>query len=136
MAADTSLPPVRISRADWEELVAHAREEAPNECCGYLRVREGAVEQVFRARNERNSPYGYELDHKSLFAANQLDDDGFQVAIYHSHPRSAPEPSQTDINLAHYPDWTYWIVSLDGDPTVRAWRIADGRVDEEPIDVQ
>jgi [CysO sulfur-carrier protein]-S-L-cysteine hydrolase len=135
MAADTSLPPVRISRADWDELVAHAREDAPNECCGYLRVRNGLVEQVFRADNERNSPYGYELDHKSLFAANQLDDDGFEVAIYHSHPRSAAEPSQTDINLAHYPHWTYWIVSLDGDPTIRAWRIADGRVDEEPIDV-
>jgi [CysO sulfur-carrier protein]-S-L-cysteine hydrolase len=126
---------VRISRAHWDELVAHGRADAPNECCGYMRASDGVVEEVFRARNERNSPYGYELDHKSLFAANELDDDGFQVAIYHSHPRSPAEPSQTDINLAHYPDWTYWIVSLAGEPTIRAWRIADGRVDEEPIDV-
>jgi proteasome lid subunit RPN8/RPN11 len=128
---------VRISRALWDELVAHAREEAPNECCGYLRAREGAVEEVFRATNERRSPYGYELDHRSLFAANQLDEDGYEVGIYHSHPRSAAEPSQTDINLAHYPHWTHLIVSLARDePDVRAWRIADGRVYEETIVVE
>jgi [CysO sulfur-carrier protein]-S-L-cysteine hydrolase len=126
---------VRISRAHRDELVAHARDESPNECCGYMRLRNGSVEEVFRAVNERASPYGYELDHKSLFAANELEDEGHGVAIYHSHPRSAAEPSQTDINLAHYPDWTYWIVSLDGEPTVRAWRIADGAVKEESVDV-
>ena len=98
----------------WDELVAHARDDAPNECCGYLSARDGVVEEVFRAENPRHSPYGYELDHKSLFAANKLDDDGFEVGIYHSHPKSAAEPSQTDINLAHYPHWTYLIVSLDG----------------------
>jgi [CysO sulfur-carrier protein]-S-L-cysteine hydrolase len=116
--------------------VAHARDEAPNECCGYLRATDGSVEHVFRAENLRASPYGYELDSGSLLAANELDDEGFQVGIYHSHPRSAPEPSQTDINLAHYPHWTYLIVSLEGDePLVRAWRIEDGRVDEEELDV-
>ena len=90
------------------------------------------VEEVFRAENPRKSPYGYELDHRSLFAVNALDDEGFEVGIYHSHPRSAAEPSQTDINLAHYPDWTYVIVSLAGDePSVRAWRIADGSLERE-----
>jgi [CysO sulfur-carrier protein]-S-L-cysteine hydrolase len=127
---------VRIAKADWAELVAHAREEAPNECCGYLRSKDGAVEQVFRARNERASPYGYELDPPSLLAANELDDDGFEVGIYHSHPRSPAEPSQTDINLAHYPHWTYLIVSLAGEPEVRAWRIEDGRVEEEELVVE
>jgi [CysO sulfur-carrier protein]-S-L-cysteine hydrolase len=118
----------------WDELVAHARDDAPNECCGYLRARDGVVEEVFRAENPRNSPYGYELDHQSLFAANALDDEGFEVGIYHSHPRSPAEPSQTDINLAHYPDWTYVIVSLAGEqPTVRAWRIADGTVEERDV---
>ena len=117
--------------------MAHAREEAPDECCGYVRARDGTVEEVIRAVNERHSAYAYELDHKSLFAANELDDEGFEVGIYHSHPRSAPEPSQTDINLATYPHWTYLIVSLrNGDaPEVRGWRIADGRVEEEPVDV-
>ena len=127
---------MRISRSHRDRLIAHAREEAPHECCGYLRVTDGVVEEVFRAVNERHSPYGYELDPESLFAVNDLDDEGFEVGVYHSHPRSPAEPSQTDINLARYPRWTYWIVSLSGDePQVRAWRIADGRVDEEAVEV-
>jgi proteasome lid subunit RPN8/RPN11 len=130
---------MRISSADRDELIAHAREEAPNECCGYLRARDGRVEEVVRATNERRSPYGYHLDSRSLLAANELDDEGYEVGIYHSHPRSAAEPSQTDINLAYYPHWTYLIVSLDGGGTgthVRAWKIADGRVEEEEIVVE
>jgi [CysO sulfur-carrier protein]-S-L-cysteine hydrolase len=130
---------MRISRIDWEALVTHAREDAPDECCGYLRARDGRVEEVFRATNERRSPYGYHLDSQSLLAANELDDEGFEVGIYHSHPRSAAEPSQTDINLAHYPHWTYLIVSLDAGesvPQVRAWRISDGRVEEEELIVE
>ena len=126
---------MRISRAHWDELIAHAREDAPNECCGYLSARDGSVEAVFRADNPRKSPYGYELDHRSLFAANELDDEGFDVGIYHSHPRSAAKPSQTDINLATYPDWLYLIVSLEAEPVVRAWWIRDGKVEEEELHV-
>ena len=126
---------MRIAAAHLDALVAHARDEAPNECCGYVRAADGNAEEVFRARNLRNSRYGYELDPQSLLAANELDDEGYQVAIYHSHPKSAAEPSQTDINLAHYPHWLYLIVSLDGEPEVRAWRIADGRVEEEELTV-
>ena len=125
-----------ISQADWDEMVEHARDDAPNECCGYARMEDGRVAEVFRSENLRASPYGYELDPKSLLAANDLDDEGHGVAIYHSHPRSPAEPSQTDINLAHYPHWRYLIVSLAGDPVVRAWRIADGRVEEEDIVVE
>jgi [CysO sulfur-carrier protein]-S-L-cysteine hydrolase len=129
-----SLGAMRLARRHWEELVAHAREEAPNECCGYLGAKDGTVERVRRSENLRASPYGYELDSRSLLAANELDDDGFQVGIYHSHPRSPAEPSQTDINLAHYPHWLYLIVSLqDDEPQVRAWRISDGRVEEEDV---
>jgi [CysO sulfur-carrier protein]-S-L-cysteine hydrolase len=133
---EASLSPVVISQPDWDELVAHARTEAPNECCGYARLGDGRIEEVFRSENGRKSPYGYELDSKSLLAANELDDEGHGVAIYHSHPKSAAEPSQTDINLAHYPDWLYVIISLAGDPEVRAWWIKDSRVEEEPIVIE
>ncbi|HEX4735873.1 MAG TPA: M67 family metallopeptidase [Thermoleophilaceae bacterium] len=126
---------MEISQAQLDDVVAHAQADAPNECCGYMRLKDGTVDEVVRAQNLRSSPYGYEIDPKSLLAANDLDDDGFGVAIYHSHPRSPAEPSQTDINLAHYPHWLYVIVSLAGEPQLRAWRIADGRVEEEPVDV-
>jgi proteasome lid subunit RPN8/RPN11 len=125
-----------MKRDQWDELIAHAREDAPNECCGYLKLSDGAVEEVFRAVNERGSPYGYELGFDALRAANDLDDEGYGVGIYHSHPRSAPEPSQTDINLAAYPGWLQLIVSLEDDePLIRAWRIEDGRVSEEELQI-
>jgi proteasome lid subunit RPN8/RPN11 len=127
---------MRMTRAQRDELIAHARDDIPNECCGYLRMEDGSVAETFRAENLRASPYGYELDSKSLFAVNELDDEGQGVGIYHSHPRSSPDPSQTDINLAHYPHWLYLIVSLAGEPVIKAWRIEDGRVQEEPIDVE
>src|SRR3954452_17976063 len=126
---------MEISSSQFDEVVARAQADAPNECCGYMRLKDGRVDEVFRAQNLRNSPYGYEIDPKSLLAANDLDDDVFGVVIYHSHPRSPAEPSQTDINLAHYPHWLYVIVSLADEPSMRAWRIADGRVEEEAVDV-
>ena len=124
-----------MTSSQYNELIAHAREDAPNECCGYLRARDDSVDAVYRSTNGRASPYGYELDSKSLLAANELDDEGWEVGIYHSHPRSPAEPSQTDINLATYPHWLYLIVSLADEPEVRAWRIAEGRVTEEPIEL-
>src|SRR4051794_27651949 len=110
-----------ISQADRDALIAHAKHDAPNECCGYARARDGHVEEVFRAENLRNSPYGYEIDPQSLLAANELDDEGYEVVMYHSHPKSPAEPSQTDINLAFYPHWRYVIVSPTHAPNVRCW---------------
>jgi len=126
---------VRLSRGHRDKLVAHAREESPNECFGYLPLKQGSVDRVERAESKRRSPYGYQLDDKSLFAVNELEDEGYGVAVYHSHPRSPAEPSQTDINLAFYPDWLYVIVSPEIEPNVRAWRIADGKVSEEDVEV-
>jgi proteasome lid subunit RPN8/RPN11 len=126
-----------MTRAQRDAIVRHAEEDAPNECCGYVSARDGAVQQVFRAENVRHSPYAFDFGFKDLQAVNDLDDEGFDVGIYHSHPRSAAEPSQTDINVAQYPHWTYLIVSLaDGggdDADLRAWTIADGRVQEQEI---
>ena len=130
---------MRMTAAPRDEIVAHAPETARAVGCRYMRLRDGSVDEVFRSENLRNSPYGYELDAKSLLRANELDDDGFGVGIYHSHPRSPAEPSQTDINLAQYPHWLQVIVTLagrDGGAEVRAWRIADGRVEEEDVVVE
>jgi proteasome lid subunit RPN8/RPN11 len=125
---------MRMTRAQWDDLIAHAREDAPNECCGYMRIRDGAVVDVIRGVNERDSPYGYQLDAMSHYGAYVAEEDGFVVGMYHSHPKSSADPSQTDINLAEFPSYLYVIVSLL-EPEVRAWRIADGKVTEEPIEV-
>jgi [CysO sulfur-carrier protein]-S-L-cysteine hydrolase len=128
---------LRIARALLDQIVAQARAEAPNECCGIVGARDGRAVRLFQARNARASPLAYEIDPRDLVRIyDELDEQGLDVGIiYHSHTRSAPEPSQTDINLASYPHWRYLIVSLEAEPVVRAWRIADGRVEEEELDV-
>jgi proteasome lid subunit RPN8/RPN11 len=122
---------MRISRALYNELIEHARAEAPNECCGMIGSRNGVAVEVHRATNAAASPLRYEIDGPEQYRIQMaIEDAGHDLgAIYHSHTRSAPEPSQTDINLAFYPDAVYVIVGLAGEePDVRGWRIVDGRV--------
>ena len=122
-----------------DRIVAQARDEAPNECCGIVGTRDGAAVEVFPVRNAAASPLRYEMDPKDQLAVFEaLDDAELDVgAIYHSHTRSDPLPSQTDINLAFYPDALYVIVGLDGgEPDVRAWRIVDGTVSEAALEVE
>ena len=93
---------------------------------------------VHRARNKLASPLRYELHPSDLYEIlDGIEEAGLQLgAIYHSHTRSAPEPSETDINLALYPDPLYVIVGLkDDEPDVRAWVIRDGRVSRGELQV-
>jgi proteasome lid subunit RPN8/RPN11 len=129
---------MRIPRHLYDEIVAHARADAPNECCGMIATRDGEAVTVYRAANAAASPLRYEIDGAEQFRIQMaIDDAGLDLgAIYHSHTRSAPLPSQTDINLAFYPDALYIIVGVAGDAAeVRAWRIRDGQVDEAELEV-
>jgi proteasome lid subunit RPN8/RPN11 len=129
--------PVRISRALWDELVAHAREEKPIECCGYGRFRKGEIDELVRATNTRHSRYGFELDRPSVYQAWKYEEDGDGTVLYHSHPFSPAQPSEQDRNLFSFPDWLYVIVSLENDaPDVRAWWVREGDVEEEPIEIE
>jgi [CysO sulfur-carrier protein]-S-L-cysteine hydrolase len=130
---------MRISRTLLDELIDHARTEAPNECVGVITARDGAAQRVITATNAAASPLRYELDPRELLRIHEaIDDSGDDLgAIYHSHTRSDPVPSQTDINLAFYPDALYVIVGLKSDePDVRAWRIVDGEVSEGTLEVE
>ena len=136
-----SLPPVRISQELLDEIVAHAREEAPNECCGLVAGREGAATEVFRARNEMASPLAYNVHPQDLLRITAtIEDRGDDLAaIYHSHTKSPPEPSQTDINLAaNWPDPVYLICSVadPDEPATRGWHLRDGRVAEVELEVE
>jgi proteasome lid subunit RPN8/RPN11 len=124
---------MRISRQFIDDIVEHARDEAPNECCGMVAAKDGSAVKVFRTRNAEASPVRYGLDpHEQLRIMREIEESGWSLgAIYHSHTGSAAYPSQTDVNLAFYPDSLYLIVSLQGtEPEVRAFRIVDGQVDE------
>ena len=122
-----------------EDMVAHARAEAPNECCGMIAAQDGRAVQLYRATNAAASPLRYEIDGMEQYRIQmEIEDRGWELgAIYHSHTRSAPHPSQTDVNLAFYPDSLYLIVGLaSGDPDVRAFRIVDGEVQEAELEVR
>jgi proteasome lid subunit RPN8/RPN11 len=129
---------MRIPRDLYDQIVAHARADAPNECCGMIASRDGEAVTVYPAVNAAASPLRYEIDGAEQYRIQMaIDDAGHDLgAIYHSHTRSAPYPSQTDINLAFYPDALYVIVGLaNGDPEVKAYEIRDGQVAAATLDV-
>ena len=128
-----------IAPSLWQEIVDHALEEAPNECCGMIASRDGRAVRVHRATNAAASALRYEIDGlEQLRIQTEIEDDGLELgAIYHSHTRSDPYPSQTDINLAFYPDSLYVIVGVAAErPDVRAFRIVDERVQEVALQVE
>jgi len=119
---------VVIPAAVRAELRAHAEDEAPNECCGVIVFADGVADRYVRGRNALESPYRYqlEIDPTVWF----LEDDGYELAVFHSHPATKPEPSRTDRELAGL--WSgrpFLIYSLAFDE-LRAWRIARDRVEE------
>ena len=138
---------MRISRSLYDEMVAHALEEAPNECCGMVASKDGAAKRVLRATNIHASPLRYEIEAGEMFRLlSEIEDSGLQLgAIYHSHTRSAPYPSQTDINIAvppelgtpMWPGTIYVILGVAGaEPDVRAFEIDGAGVAEVALSVQ
>jgi [CysO sulfur-carrier protein]-S-L-cysteine hydrolase len=140
----------RIPRAIVEEMVAHAREELPNEACGMVHANDGEAVAVHRVANTAASPYRYEMDPlRMMKLERQRDETGETLfAIYHSHVASAAWPSPTDVRMAFFPPGemdqepmfpeTYYIlVSLEQDPPdVRAFFIRrGGTIEEEPVEV-
>jgi proteasome lid subunit RPN8/RPN11 len=127
-----------------DQIVAHAREEAPNECCGVVAVvpaTDGAPAQAMRVRAARNihaSPKRFEIAGKDVLAAiNEFDEAGWDIgAIYHSHTHTEPRPSQTDINFAASWPGVEWIIVGLADPSapeIRSYLIEEGGVREVEI---
>jgi proteasome lid subunit RPN8/RPN11 len=138
---------MKIDRALYDQLIAHAVEEAPNECCGMVAALDGEAKRVYRATNIHASPLRYEIEAGEMYRLlSDIEDNGWELgAIYHSHTRSAPYPSQTDINIAVPPElgeqlWPgtiYLIVGVAADePEVRGYRIDGDGVSEVALSVQ
>ena len=125
-----------IAAAAVDEIVAHAREDAPDECCGLLVGMADQVDEAVRTPSVERSPNRYQVDPAAHFALIKRlrGSDRTIVGAYHSHPRSVAEPSLSDIGEAYDPEFLYVIVSLArADPEVRAWRIREGLATEVPI---
>jgi proteasome lid subunit RPN8/RPN11 len=121
--------------ADVRRAVAdHARAEAPNESCGLLLLRDGHAERYVAGRNAAESPHRFELDldPETWF----LEDEGYELAVVHSHVASPPRPSRTDVeNVGLWQARPYVIYSLSADE-LAAWRIEDGRIEPEALTIE
>ena len=139
---------MRIARALLDEMVAHARADAPNECCGMVAARDGEAVAVHRATNIAHSPLRYVMDPGEQFRIqDEIESAGLDLgAIYHSHTRSEPVPSPTDVNLARFgdsdqpafPGTLFVIVGVkDDEADVRAWEIEipAGTYTERPLEI-
>ncbi|MDX6485622.1 MAG: [CysO sulfur-carrier protein]-S-L-cysteine hydrolase [Gaiellaceae bacterium] len=110
-----------------DALVAHTRDEDPNEACGLVVLRDGVAERYERGRNGASSPYRFELE-----VAPELwflEDEGYELAVFHSHLSSPPRPSRTDVeNIGLWEGKPYLIYSLREDD-LAAWTIRDGSIE-------
>jgi proteasome lid subunit RPN8/RPN11 len=127
---------MKIAPELLQQVVDHAKREAPYECCGYLVLDGDRVIEVVEAENLAKSPFRFDMDGQSLYRMGLLEDDGKGAVIYHSHTRSEPVPSQTDMNFAvNWPGVEWLIIGVKGDLDVRNWRIEDGHAERTEVEV-
>jgi len=134
---------ITLKQAHANEIIAHAREATPNECCGLIGgLEDGVARSIYRLRNAALNPLvTYEAAAEDLFAAQRtMRERGEQLlAIYHSHPRATdPFPSETDVRLAYYPTAVYLIVGLGNqEPCLKAFRISEkeGKWQPAPLSI-
>ena len=120
--------PAPVRRA----LEEHARGEAPNEACGLLAFRDGVAERYLPGENVAASPYRFELKPRDPMDW-YLEDEGYELGVFHSHLSAPARPSRTDVeNIGLWEGRPYLILSL-GSGELSAFRIADGRIAEEPV---
>ena len=113
-------------------LVAHAEAEAPNEACGLVLLRDGTAERYVPGQNGAASPYRFELelDDPELWFA---EDDGYELAVFHSHLSSPPHPSRTDVeNIGLWEGKPYLILTVRTGE-LAAFTIEGGRISELPL---
>lgn len=125
---------MRIAQGMVDEMVAHAREDLPNECCGLIGGVGEEAKTLYRARNAFASPFSYRVDPGDQYRIieKEMREAGEELlAIYHSHTKSPAYPSQTDLNeAASWPEQVYLIVSLADPeaPDVKAFWLKDGEI--------
>ena len=132
---------LRVPKQIYDQIVAHARRDHPDEACGVVAGPAGSdrPERFIPMTNAARSPTFYEFDSTEQFQVwKQMDDnDEEPVVLYHSHTATEAYPSRTDVSYASEPGAHYVLVSTR-EPTVtefRSYRIADGQVTEEPVAV-
>jgi proteasome lid subunit RPN8/RPN11 len=112
-------------------LVEHAEAERPNEACGLIVLRDGIAERYVAGENAAASPYRFDL--KTEPEVWFLEDEGYELAVFHSHLSTPPQPSRTDVeNIGLWEGRPYVILKLQtGD--LAAWTIVGGRIEQREL---
>jgi proteasome lid subunit RPN8/RPN11 len=132
---------VQIDAALLQRIVSHAQRDFPNECCGVAAVRDGVVEAVHELENVQASPFRFEVDGLEVMRVlDEIESAGAEMGVlYHSHTRSEPYPSETDVNFAANWPGVEWLIfgvrKGGGEPSTRSYLIEDGRVREVDVSV-
>jgi [CysO sulfur-carrier protein]-S-L-cysteine hydrolase len=139
---------LRLPASAWHQMLAHAHACLPEEACGLIAGAPSAVQPdegdltevawFVACDNAARSSKVYTVEPRQHLAADRrAEDEGLEiVGVVHSHTHTEPYPSPTDIAQAVDPGWHYLIVSLrDTEPMLRSWRIVDGEVTEEPVEI-
>ena len=133
---------IRLKKEHLDAMVAHAREDAPIECCGLLAGKDGAVVEVRRAKNKEGSPYRFSIDPLETRKHEQaMDDAGLELAgFYHSHTGSPAVPSPTDIRMMgplFGPPTVHFVIGVadPAKPEVRVWYIEGTEKHEREFEV-
>ena len=123
-----------LTRAQRDEMLNHALQETPNECCGLLIGKGRRVKQVVKIKSDNPSPDAYYMNAEEQVAVfTEMAARGEELlGIYHSHPKGPAWPSGADLQLAFHPEVAYFIISLaDMDnPALHAFRIHHGAFEE------
>ncbi|MBU0462719.1 MAG: M67 family metallopeptidase [Proteobacteria bacterium] len=128
---------MKILNHIYEQILSHALNELPLECCGYLAGKNNRVTKAYPVKNLDKTHDHFSFDVKEQFAAVvDMRNKGLNpVAVYHSHPETPARPSKEDIRLAYDPDISYLIISLVNRqaPDIKSFKIRNSRVKEEEI---
>jgi proteasome lid subunit RPN8/RPN11 len=123
-----------LPQAIRDEIIAHARDHAPRECCGVIAGRGGAVTGLYRLTNLEQSVNRYLIDDEEFYRTYwDIENRGEElISVYHSHPVTVAYPSKTDVEFALWPEAVYIICSLEIEhaPVIRGFRIVDGTISE------
>jgi|SRR5271157_3381145 len=117
-----------------DEMVAHARQDSPNECCGILAGIKGKVIKLYQTTNNEHSPYRYSIDPQELIAIyKEIQQNEWELlGIYHSHTHTEAYPSSTDVKSTVFSELLYFIISLSNPDQafIRAFYIVENQITE------
>ncbi len=131
---------VYLNKKQAEQLLEHSKRESPNEACGILAGKDGKVEKLYQMTNTDKSARTFFMDPKEqLEVMKEIRNLGLEmVGIYHSHLQTPAYPSAHDVELAYYPEASYVIVSIKekDNPSIRSFKITEGKISEEKVEIE